>query len=113
MLPLHGRGQIVFVNSSVGLAAPETLSQYAPRQNMLSRRLLIAFAKKLTKMGSVLSVYLGRTATPLQAAVHAMGKVIGKNLWMQPEDVAAVKLMRQSRRSAEVTDIQMRQLQRE
>ena len=61
----------------------------------------------------MLSVYLGRTATPLQAAVHAMEhKIYRPENLMQAEDVAGVIVHALSLpRSVEVTEIQMRQLQ--
>ena len=107
------RGQIVFVNSSAGLAAPENLSQYAATKHAL-KAIADSVRKEVNQDGiRVLSVYLGRTATPLQAAVHAMeSKTYRPENLMQPEDVAAVIINALSLpRSAEVTDIQMRQLQ--
>jgi NADP-dependent 3-hydroxy acid dehydrogenase YdfG len=58
----------------------------------------------------VLSLFLGRTASPMQASVHAMeGKAYHPELLMQPEDVAAVALhVLTLPRSVEVTDISMR-----
>jgi len=54
LLPPHC-GQIVFVNSSAGLAAPENLSQCAAR-SMRSRLLPIAFARKSMKTGYAFSM---------------------------------------------------------
>jgi NADP-dependent 3-hydroxy acid dehydrogenase YdfG len=58
----------------------------------------------------VLSVYPGRTASPLQAAVHQMeGRTYHPERLMQPEDVAlAVINALGLPRSAEVTDIHIR-----
>ncbi len=58
----------------------------------------------------VLSVYLGRTASPMQAAVHEMeDKTYQPERLMQPEDVAEVVINALSLpRSAEVTDIHIR-----
>jgi NADP-dependent 3-hydroxy acid dehydrogenase YdfG len=111
--PQHG--QIVFVNSSAGLAAPEGLSQYAATKHAL-KAIADSLRKEVNKHGiRVLSVYLGRTATPLQAAVHAMEhKSYRPENLMQAEDVAGVIMHALSLpRSAEVTEIQMRQLQRQ
>ena len=60
----------------------------------------------------VLSLYLGRTATPLQEAVHLMEhKPYRPENLMQAEDVATVIINALSLpRSAEITEIQMRQL---
>jgi NADP-dependent 3-hydroxy acid dehydrogenase YdfG len=107
------QGQIVFVNSSAGLAAPEDLSQYAATKHAL-RAIADSLRKEVNKHGiRVLSVYLGRTATPLQVAVHAMEhKTYRPENLMQAEDVAGVIAHALSLpRSAEVTEIQMRQLE--
>lgn len=113
MLPLE-RGQIVFVNSSAGLAAPENLSQYAATKHAL-KAIADSLRKEVNQDGiRVLSVYLGRTATPLQATVHAMeNKPYRPESLMQPDDVAAVIVNALGLpRSAEVTEIQMRQFKR-
>lgn len=111
MLPAQ-RGQIVFVNSSAGLAAPEHLSQYAATKHAL-RAIADSLRKEVNQDGiRVLSVYLGRTATPLQERVHAMeNKAYRPEKLMQADDVAAVIINALSLpRTAEVTDIQMRSL---
>ncbi len=58
----------------------------------------------------VLSVFVGRTATPMQAAVHAVaGRDYQPELLIQPEDVAAVVINSLNLpRTAEVTEISMR-----
>lgn len=104
------RGQIVFVNSSAGLAAPENLSQYAATKHAL-KAIADSLRKEVNQDGiRVLSIYLGRTATPLQARVHAMeNRAYRPENLMQPEDVAAVIINALSlSRTAEVTEIQMR-----
>jgi len=65
-------GQIVFINSSVGLTAPRDLSQYAATQHSVK-----AFADSLRSEVNqfgvrVLSVHPGRTATQRQARLSAM-----------------------------------------
>jgi NADP-dependent 3-hydroxy acid dehydrogenase YdfG len=108
------RGQIVFVNSSAGLAAPENLSQYAATKHAL-KAIADSLRKEVNPDGiRVLSVYLGRAATPLQERVHEMehGTYRPENL-MQATDVAAVIINALSLpRTTEVTDIQMRSLKR-
>ena len=104
------RGQVVFINSSAGLEAPEGVSQYAATKHAL-RAIADSLRKEVNVEGiRVLSVYLGRTATPLQAAVHAMEKrpYRPENL-MQADDVAAVVLNALGLPwTAEVTEIMMR-----
>jgi NADP-dependent 3-hydroxy acid dehydrogenase YdfG len=62
----------------------------------------------------VQSVYLGRTATPMQAAIHAAeGKPYQPELLIQPEDVASTIIHAVGLpRTAEITEISMRPPQR-
>jgi NADP-dependent 3-hydroxy acid dehydrogenase YdfG len=108
------RGQVVFVNSSAGLAAPEKLSQYAATKHAL-KAIADSLRKEVNQDGiRVLSVYLGRTATPLQKRVHEMeNRTYRPENLMQASDVAAVIVNALSLpRTAEVTEIQMRSLKR-
>jgi short-subunit dehydrogenase len=108
------RGQIVFVNSNAGLTAPESLSQYAASKHAL-KGIADSLRNEVNKDGiRVLSIFLGRTATPLQAAVHAMeDKIYHPEQLMQAQDVAAVILNALSLpRTAEVTEIMMRSMKR-
>lgn len=113
LLPLleTARGQVVFMNSSVGLAAkrPE-IGQYAATKHAL-RAVADSLREEVNPKGiRVLTVYLGRTATPMQEALHRQeGKSYEPHLLLQPEDVAAIvvhALMLSS--TAEVTDISIR-----
>lgn len=104
------RGQVLFVNSSAGLTATAGSSQYAA-----SKHALKAFADSLRDEVNpdgvrVISLFLGRTATPMQAAVHAdEGKPYRPELLMQPEDVAEMAVHALAlARTAEVTEIRMR-----
>jgi NADP-dependent 3-hydroxy acid dehydrogenase YdfG len=117
LLPLltASRGQIVFINSSAGLSAkrPET-GQYAATKHAL-RAIADSLREELNPKGvRVLSVYLGRTATPMQEALfREQGKTYHPKVLLQPEDVASVvvhALMLPS--TAEVTDINIRPLQK-
>jgi NADP-dependent 3-hydroxy acid dehydrogenase YdfG len=113
MLPSN-HGQIVFVNSSAGLAAPENLSQYAATKHAL-KAIADSLRKEVNQHGiRVLSVYLGRTATPLQERVHEMEhRTYRPENLMQASDVAGVIVNALSLpRTAEVTEIQMRPLKR-
>lgn len=104
------RGQIVFINSSVGVIAGANLSQYAATKHAL-RAIADSLRQEVNADGiRVLSVFPGRTASPMQAAVHAMeGKAYHPDRLMQSEDVAAVVVNALSLpRSAEVTDIHVR-----
>jgi len=117
LLPLLtvARGQIVFINSSLGLAAkrPE-VGQYAATKHAL-KAIADSLREEVNSKGiRVLSVYLGRTATPMQEDLcREEGKVYRPETLLQPEDVALVvvqALMLPS--TAEVTDINMRPMRK-
>lgn len=109
------RGQIVFVNSSAGVTAGANLSQYAATKHAL-RAIADSLRQEVNAAGiRVLSVYPGRTASPMQAAIHAIeGKAYHPERLMQANDVASVVVNSLSLpRSAEVTDIHVRPLLKE
>ena len=104
------RGQVVFVNSSVGRPGAEAVSAYAKSKQAL-RELAGRLRDEVNADGiRVLSVYPGRTATPMQAAIHRQeGKPYRPERLLQPEDVARV--VRQALdmpAGAEVTDVSIR-----
>jgi short-subunit dehydrogenase len=106
------RGQIVFINSSVGLNAKANLSQYSATKHAL-KAVADSLRAEVNDYGiRVLTVYPGRTATPMQAVVHEMeGRPYHPELLMQPEDVAkAVINVLILPQTAEVTDISIRPL---
>jgi NADP-dependent 3-hydroxy acid dehydrogenase YdfG len=106
------QGQVVFLNSSVGLNARANIGQYAATKHAL-KAIADSLRDEVNADGvRVLSVFLGRTATPMQAAIHKMeGRAYHPELLMQPEDVAAVVINALSvPRSVEVTDISIRPL---
>lgn len=104
------RGQIVFVNSSVALRGKAGVSQYA-----MAKAGLKAFAESLRDEVNpdgirVLNIFLGRTATPMQAGIYALeGAKYRPELLLQPEDVASVVVHTLGLpRTAEVTEIHIR-----
>jgi NADP-dependent 3-hydroxy acid dehydrogenase YdfG len=104
------RGQIVFVNSSAGLSAAPGVSQYAATKHAL-KAIADSLRAEVNRDGvRVVSVYPGRTATPMQEALHrAEGKAYDPAALMQPEDVAAVVLSAlRLPPTAEVTDLRVR-----
>jgi NADP-dependent 3-hydroxy acid dehydrogenase YdfG len=104
------RGQIVFINSTVGLAARAKVAQYAATKHAL-KAIADSLREEINPHGvRVVSVYPGRTATPLQAKIHAIeGKPYAPERLMQPEDVASVVLNALTLpRSTEVTDLMVR-----
>ncbi|CAN5681496.1 SDR family oxidoreductase [soil metagenome] len=107
----QARGQVVFMNSSRGGAAPSPdAALYAA-----TKRGLAAFADGLrqevnTDGVRVLTVYLGRTATPMQESVHEHeGRIYRPELLLRPEDVVEIVLASISLRpTAEVTEVSLR-----
>jgi NADP-dependent 3-hydroxy acid dehydrogenase YdfG len=109
-LILSVQGQVVFINSSAGLAAREQVSQYAATKHAL-KAVADSLRAEVNPDGiRVLSVYLGRTATRMQSEVHAReGKPYFPERLLQPEDVASVVVNAlELPRTAEVTDIHIR-----
>lgn len=116
-LPLlsSARGQVVFINSSAGLMAkrPEA-GQYSATKHAL-KAMADSLREEVNSRGiRVLTVYLGRTATPMQEALHRGAETpYHPEALLQPEDVASVvvhTLMLPS--TAEITDISMRPMQK-
>ena len=106
------RGQIVFVNSSAGQIASANVGQYGATKHAL-RAIADSLRQEVsTDSLRVLSVFPGRTASPMQASIHAIeGKTYRPEHLVQPEDVAAMLVSAISLpRSAEVTDINVRPL---
>jgi short-subunit dehydrogenase len=104
------RGQVVFINSSGGISAKPLLSQYDSTKHAL-KAIADSLRGEVNAAGvRVLSVYLGRTASDMQARIHEQeGKPYRPELLLQPEDVASIILNALTvSRTAEVTDIHIR-----
>jgi|SRR5579883_1649061 len=92
LTPLRARrGDIVFINSTQGLNASAAVSQFAATQHGLTA-LADALRLELSKDGvRVLSLHLGRTATPRQERIFAAeGRPYQPERLIQPEDVATI-----------------------
>jgi NADP-dependent 3-hydroxy acid dehydrogenase YdfG len=112
LLPLliQRQGQVVFINSSAGLAAQAAAGQYAASKHAL-KAVADSLRAEVNASGvRVLSVFLGRTATPMQAALHAQeAKLYNPGELIQPEDVASTVVHALSlSRTAEITEISIR-----
>jgi NADP-dependent 3-hydroxy acid dehydrogenase YdfG len=108
------QGQIVFINSSVGLNARANVAQYAATKHAL-KAIADSLREEVNTDGMrVLSVFLGRTSSPMQAAVHEMEhRSYQPERLMQPEDVASVVINALNLPlTAEITDISIRPLQK-
>ena len=104
------QGQIVFINSSAGLSAGPNVGQYAATKHAL-KAITDSLREEVNPHGiRILSVFNGRTATPMQAAVHAAeGRVYCPEKLIQPDDVASVVIHALTiPRTAEITDVQIR-----
>lgn len=107
---LRAQGQVVILNSSAWLNARAGGAGYAA-----SKYALKAFADALRAEVNpdgirVLSVYPGRTASRMQAALHAAeGAPYRPERLLQPQDVAASVLAALALpRTAEITDLHIR-----
>jgi NADP-dependent 3-hydroxy acid dehydrogenase YdfG len=104
------QGQIVFINSSLALKTRGNLAQYAATKHAL-KAMADGLRDEVNPKGvRVVSLFLGRTATAMQAAVHQIeGKTYKPSQLLQPEEVAAAVLLAVSLpKTAEITDIHMR-----
>jgi NADP-dependent 3-hydroxy acid dehydrogenase YdfG len=104
------RGDVVFINSSSGISAKPLFAQYDSTKHAL-RAVADSLRGEVNADGiRVLSVYLGRTASEMQARLHKEeGRIYRSERLLQPEDVASliVEILGLPR-SAEVTDIHIR-----
>jgi len=108
------QGQIVFINSSAGIVAREGVGQYAATKHALKAIADVLRSEENRNGIRVLSMFLGRTATPMQKEVHRQeGSPYLPDQLLQPEDVAeaVVNALRHSR-TAEITDIHLRSMQK-
>lgn len=104
------RGQVVFINSSAGKAAQANVGQYAASKHALSA---LADSLRAEVNGDgvrVLSVYLGRTATPMQQRIHQLeGRTYRSERLIHPDEVAALLVnLLNVQQTAEITEITLR-----
>jgi NADP-dependent 3-hydroxy acid dehydrogenase YdfG len=108
---MKAHGQIVFINSSVGIAVRRAeVGQYAASKHAL-RAIADSLREEVNPKGiRVLTLYLGRTATAMQQALFQQERrEYDPESLLQPEDVASVVLHTlMLPRTAEVTDISIR-----
>lgn len=116
LLPLIRKpgGQIVFINSSAGLRAGARSSAYSA-----SKHALKAFADSLRDEVNddgirVISVYPGRTATPMQRRIfETEGRDYIPDKLLQANDVADIVIAAMKLpKTAEVTDLNIRSTQK-
>ncbi len=116
LLPMvrANRGQIVFINSSAGLTARGGIAAYAATKHAL-KAIADSLRSEVNTAGiRVITIYPGRTATPQQEKIHEQeGKTYQSERLLQAEDVAKAVLNALAMpRTAEVTDISIRPMQK-
>jgi NAD(P)-dependent dehydrogenase (short-subunit alcohol dehydrogenase family) len=105
---------VVFINSSQGLTASAGVAQYAATQHGL-RAVADAMRGEINERGvRVLTVHLGRTATPMQERIFAMeGRPYPRERLIQPGDVAQIVVAALVLpRTAEMTSVSIRPMQK-
>ncbi|MDB5406428.1 MAG: short-chain dehydrogenase/reductase [Rhodospirillales bacterium] len=108
------QGDIVFINSTQGLAAAPGIGQFAATQHAM-KAVADALRGEINDSGvRVMTLHAGRTATPRQARIFSgEGRDYRPELLMQPEDVAAMVVATIALpRSAEVTSIALRPMRK-
>jgi len=106
------RGQVVFINSSMGVHARANVGQYAATKHAL-KAVADSLRDEVNPDGvRVLSIFAGRTASAMQETIHRLeNKAYDSQLLLQPEDIASVVIHALTlSRTAEVTDIHIRPL---
>jgi NADP-dependent 3-hydroxy acid dehydrogenase YdfG len=109
------QGQVVFINSSAGLTAKSPdVGQYSATKHAL-KAIADSLREEVNPMGiRVLSVYLGRTATPMQEAIFLReGRAYQPENLLQPEDIASTVVHALTLPpTAEITDISVRPMKK-
>ncbi|MEU2205384.1 SDR family oxidoreductase [Microbacterium oleivorans] len=104
------RGQVLFVNSGAGLTAHPQWAAYAASKHGLKALADALRGEEAAHGVRVTTVYPGRTATPMQAQVHAQeGRDYDADAWIQPASVVtAVLTALDLPRDAVITDLTVR-----
>ena len=106
----RGEGHVVFINSTAGIQSGPNVSAYSAGKHAL-RAAADALRQEVNRDGiRVLSVFPGRTDTPMQAALLAQeGRAAPPGRLLDPVDVAAMIVAAIALpHSAEVTEIMIR-----
>ncbi|TGY39579.1 SDR family oxidoreductase [Microbacterium laevaniformans] len=104
------RGQVVFVNSGAGLTAHPHWAAYAASKHGLKALADALRGEEVEHGVRVTTVYPGRTATPMQAEVHAQeGAAYDPDRWIDPSSVVtAVLTALDLPRDAVISDLTVR-----
>lgn len=107
---VRAKGQVVFINSGAGLNANATWGHYAASKHGL-KAVADALRHEVKPQGvRVMSVYPGRTATPMQQRVRSLeGQPYDANAFIQVADVSQMIMTAlELPRSASVIDLNIR-----
>lgn len=104
------RGQIVFVNSGAGLTAHPDWAAYAASKHGLKALADALRGEEAPHGVRVTTVYPGRTATPMQASVHAQERAVyDAARWIDPASVVtAIVTALDLPRDAVISDLTVR-----
>jgi NADP-dependent 3-hydroxy acid dehydrogenase YdfG len=108
------KGQVVFLNSTQGLAASGGVGQFAATQHAM-RAVADSLREEVNDRGvRVLSLFLGRTASDRTRAIFALeGRPYPEESLIQPGDVAqAVLALLELPRTVEATQLVLRPMQK-
>jgi NADP-dependent 3-hydroxy acid dehydrogenase YdfG len=111
---VQNQGQVVFINSSQALKAGATVGQYAATMHA-AKAIADSLRDEVNAHGvRVMTLYLGRTAGPRQERIFAFeGRSYPPDRLIQPADVSRTVLyLLQMPRTAEVTDLMIRPMQK-
>jgi len=111
---VRNAGDVVFLNSTITRYPTAHAGQYGLTKHALTG-LADSLRQEVNEHGvRVLSVYPGRTATPMQAEIYAYeDRPFKPDALLQAEDVAAIVIHALTLpRTAEVTDIYLRPMQK-
>jgi short-subunit dehydrogenase len=106
------QGQVVFINSSMGLHTKAQISQYAATKHGL-KAMADTLRHEVNAEGvRVLNVFAGKTASAMQEKLyHNAKRPYDPKSLLQPEDIASMVISALTLpRTAEVTDIHIRPL---
>jgi NAD(P)-dependent dehydrogenase (short-subunit alcohol dehydrogenase family) len=110
LLPLlSDRADVVFLNSSAGLSARGGLAQYGASKHAL-KAIADSLREELHPSGRrVLSVFAGRTATPMQQELLRMeGRPYNPAHLVEPKELATIVVDALQMQSAEIKEINLR-----
>jgi NADP-dependent 3-hydroxy acid dehydrogenase YdfG len=108
------KGDIIFVNSTQGLAATASVGQYAATQHGI-RAVADSLREEINSAGVRVTVlHAGSTATPRQQRIReATGRPYEPERLLQPEDIASIVVaVLRLPRTAEVTSLVIRPMQK-